>query len=154
MEALTEFFSRPALWFVAGLVLVFSEFIVPGVMICFFGIAAMLMAGLLLIWPGMPSSLLLALYIATSLALLFGLRRYLPKTFRGRKTEASSNPDDDDVAGSRAVVVEAIAPDRPGKVEFRGTNWSACADTPVAAGETVEILKRDNLMLTVRSLKS
>lgn len=152
MNSLLDLFSRPSLWFVMGLLLVFSEFIVPGVLICFFGFAAILMAGLLCLWPAMPSSLLLALYIATSLALLFGLRRYMPKTFRGHTKVATSDPDEDDVAGSHAAVVEAIAPDQPGKVEFRGSNWNACANTSIAVGARVEILRRDNLTLVVKPL--
>jgi membrane protein implicated in regulation of membrane protease activity len=144
--------ARPSFWFVLGLLLVLSEFAVPGVMICFFGFAALLVAGLLLVWPTAPTSVVLAAYIVLSLALLFGLRRYMPKTFRGHAKAAESDPDEDDVAGSRVVVVEAVAPNRPGKVEFRGTNWTAVSDAALAAGAAAVVVRRDNLTLTVRPL--
>ena len=150
MDSILQFFSRPSLWFIAGLLLTLSEFIVPGVLICFFGVAAMLMAGLLLLWPAMPTSLLLTLYTITSLALLFGLRRYMPKTFRGHVKAAESNPDEDDVAGAAATVVEAITSTAPGKVEFRGTNWTAVADSDIPVGARVTVLRRDNLTLHVK----
>ena len=150
MSSILDFFSRPSLWFIAGLLLTLSEFIVPGVLICFFGFAAMLMAGLLLLWPSMPSSLLLAIYIATSLALIFGLRRYMPKTFRGHVKNAESDPDEDDVAGAPATVVEAIAPGVPGKVEFRGTNWTAVSNSTLAVGALVVVERRENLVLHVK----
>lgn len=150
MDSILDLVSRPSLWFIGGLLLTFSEFIVPGVLICFFGIAAMLMAGLLLLWPGIPSSLLLALYIATSLALLFGLRRYMPNTFRGRVKLAESDPDEDDVAGAPATVVEAISPEVPGKVEFRGTNWTAIADAALPVGALATVVRRSNLTLHVK----
>lgn len=150
MDSLLDSFSRPSLWFVFGLLLTFSEFLVPGVLVCFFGIAAMLMAGVLLLWPGIPSSLLLALYLVTSLALLFGLRRYMPKTFRGHVKTAESDPDEDDVAGAPATVVEAISPNAPGKVEFRGTNWTATADTALPVGALATVVSRANLTLHVK----
>ena len=134
----------------AGIALVVAEFAVPGVMICFFGAAALVLAGVYAAFPGLPFAAALALYIALSLAMVFGLRRFLPKTFKGRSSVEAGDPDDDDVAGSLVRVAEAISPDVPGKVEFRGTLWTAAADEPVAAGEIVEILRRENLTLRVR----
>lgn len=149
MDTLQTLFSRPSLWFILGLLLTLSEFAVPGVMICFFGVAAMLMAGLLVLFPEMSSSLLIALYIATSLALLFGLRRFMPKTFSGRTRKATSDPDDDDVAGALATTLEPIEPNRPGKVEFRGTRWTASSTETIPAGTPVVVTRRENLTLFV-----
>ena len=143
--------TNAKLCLVAGIALVVAEFAVPGVMICFFGAAAIVLAGVYAVWPGLPFAAALALYIALSLAMLFGLRRYMPKTFRGKKSVEAGDPDDDSVAGASAKVVEAISPEVPGKVEFRGTLWSAAAAEPVGAGETVEIERRDNLTLHVRA---
>ena len=134
----------------AGIALVVAEFAVPGVMICFFGAAAIALAGVYAVFPGLPFAAALALYIALSLAMVFGLRRFLPATFKGRTSVEAGDPDDDGVAGSRVRVVEAISPDVPGKVEFRGTLWTAAASEPVAAGETVVVERRDNLTLRVR----
>lgn len=140
------------LWLIAGLVLIFLEFVVPGFVICFFGGGALLVAGALAIWPDLGSAAVVGLFIVFSLALLFGVRRFLPKTFRGRKEELRADPDSDDVAGSHVKVVEAIAPNVPGKVEFRGSLWIAAADTDISADAVVEVVRRDNLTLFVRPL--
>lgn len=142
----------PSLWFIAGLFLTLAELIVPGVLVCFFGFAAMVAAGVLLLWPDIPIALLLSFFIAASLALIFGLRRFLPKTFRGRATVATADPDDDDVVGAAATVVEAIVPGVPGKVEFRGTNWTASADTDIPVGASVSVERRENLVLHVKTI--
>lgn len=144
--------SAVDLWLIAGLVLIFLEFIVPGFVICFFGCGALLVAGALAIWPDLGSAAVVGLFIVFSLALLFGLRRFMPKTFRGTKEEVHADPDADDVAGQHVKVVEAIDPNVPGKVEFRGTLWIAACDTAVPAGAVVEVVRRDNLTLHVRPL--
>ena len=136
----------------AGIALIVAEFVVPGVMICFFGIAAVILAGVYALVPGLPTAAALALYIVLSLAMVFGLRRFLPNTFRGRTSVEAGDPDDDGVAGCHVRVAEAIVPDVPGKVEFRGSLWTAAAETAVPAGETVEVVRRDNLTLHVRPL--
>jgi len=52
-------------------------------------------------------------------------------------------------------VVEAIKPGDPnGRVEFNGTLWSAESAETIPAGTPVEIIKRENLTLVVRSIAS
>lgn len=135
-----------------GIILIVAEFVVPGVMICFFGAAAVVLAGVYALVPSLPTGVALALYIVLSLAMVFGLRRFLPKTFRGRTSVERGDPDDDDVAGSHVRVAEAIAPDQPGKVEFRGSLWNAAATDSIPSGAMVEVVRRDNLTLHVRKL--
>ena len=74
----------------------------------------------------------------------------MPKTFRGHVKTAESDPDEDDVAGAPATVVEAIAPGVPGKVEFRGTNWTASAEATLPVGALVVVERRENLVLHVK----
>lgn len=143
--------TNAQLCFAAGVALVVAEFAVPGVMVCFFGAAALVLAGVYAVWPELPFAAALALYIALSLAMVFGLRRFLPRTFRGRSSVEAGDPDDDSVAGAPAKVVEPISPGSPGKVEFRGSLWTAVASAPVAAGATVVVEGRDNLTLRVRA---
>lgn len=145
-------FSPAQLCLLAGIVLVAAEFAVPGVMVCFFGAAAIVLAGLYQLFPDMPLLVALLLYIVLSLGMVFGLRRFMPKTFRGRTSVESGDPDDDDVSGARVVVAEAVGPNRPGKVEFRGSLWTAVSDEPLAPGDAATVESRDNLTLRVRKV--
>ena len=79
-------------------------------------------------------------WLASSSLMLGLLRRTLRRRLGGRGAGA------DDAIGARAVVVEPIAPGRPGRIRFRGTTWSADSyDEEIDEGETVEILARENL---------
>jgi len=138
------------IWVIAGLLLVLSEFAVPGFVVCFFGASAMLVGGLTWLFPGMGAGVKLLVFGVGGLALLLGCRRFMPKSFRGDKRERADNPDDDELAGSRAVVAEDIGADLPGKVDFRGSLWRARAAEPLAKGTAVEVVRRDNIELVVR----
>lgn len=134
-------------WFIAGVALILAEFSVPGVFICFFGIGALLTGCAVWIFPQMPFALTILLFSVLSVLFLFSCRRFMPKSFRGTTKVDSSDIEEDDVKGAEVVVTEAVAPDAPGKVEFRGSQWTARADRAVAVGERAKIRERKNLTL-------
>jgi membrane protein implicated in regulation of membrane protease activity len=138
------------IWIVSGLLLVLAEFVIPGLVVCFFGAGAILTGLALMVFPGLPAAGQIALFLVLSIALLAGVRRYLPDAFRGDEKKRAGNPDDDAVAGEIVEVVEAIAPPLPGRVAFRGTEWPAASDGPLAKGEHAEIVRRENLVLVVK----
>ena len=134
-------------WFIAGVTLILAEFSVPGVFICFFGIGALLTGVAVWIFPGMSFATMILLFSFLSVLFLLSCRRFMPKSFRGIKKVDLSDIENDDVIGSEAVVAEAIAPGKPGKVEFRGSLWTAYAERAIAVGERVKIRERRNLNL-------
>lgn len=140
-----------ATWLIAGIVMIIAEFFVPGLIICFFGVSALIVGVLHLLIPSLSASLSLLLFGILAVVLILGIRRFIPQTFRGRVQYAKENPDDDEVAGEKVVVTEAITPDRKGAVLFRGSRWVAASDSPHDVNETVVIVRRDNLTLIVRS---
>ena len=150
MPPVAVLLHSPYAWFALGVLLVGAEILVPGVLICFFGFAAMLIAAILLVFPGIPAAPLLLLYTALSAVLVLGLRRLMPKSFRGRTTAAKTDPDDDDVVGAPATVIEDIVPGAPGKVEFRGTNWTAVSDSSLPVGARAIVTERNDLTLSVK----
>ncbi len=143
---------RPAVWCIAGILLVFAEAIVPGFIIFFFGLAALLVGLLLFAVPDLPVTVVLALYLALSLGLLFGCRALFPETFRGRRSRSGQDPDEDNVAGARAFVRTPIRPGSEGRVDFRGSEWTAVSDEDLPVGAEVEIVSRNNITLTVRKV--
>ena len=136
-------------WLVAGAVMVLTELALPGVFICFFGLSALLTGCLCWLFPVISFPLQLVIFVFFGAVLLFGCRRWIPRSFKGNVIASELDVDADDVTGSPAVTVEPIAPDSPGKVEFRGTCWTAVADREIPVGTRVKVKCRKNLVLEV-----
>ena len=137
-------------WFIAGAMLIVAEFAVPGVFICFFGVGALLTGAAVWLFPALSLTAQIALFTVLSIGFLIGCRRFMPQSFRGIRKVDHSDIENDDIAGAEVVVTEAIAPDAPGKVEFRGSQWSARADRALAVGERASIVRRHNLTLYLK----
>ncbi len=136
-------------WIVAGLLLVLSEFIVPGFLIFFFGVGALLTGCLMLCFNGMPVYLQLLIFAITSVVCLFAMRHFFPKVFSGRERANELPSDDEECAGKAVKVVETIVPDVGGKISFQGSEWHAVSDKRHEAGEIVKIIRRDNITMIV-----
>ena len=136
-----------ALIIVLGLML--AEFVIPGLVVFFFGIGAWVTALICWLTPiGINGQLIL--FIAVSVVSLLALRKWLKGVFYGHVTgEQSLTEDLQDFVGERAVVTHAIAPKHPGKVELHGTDWPACSEQDIAVGTSVEIVAKKNITLTV-----
>ena len=151
MEAIANFFSPQLIWFFIGLGLVLLEFIIPGVIIVFFGIGAWV-TSLLMVFFNFGINTQLVIFLASSLILLVILRKKVQNMFVGKSNEAD-NIDIDQVVGTKVKVVEKIGLNDKGKVLFNGTNWNAISDVEIAENEIVEIIEKDNLTLKVKPLK-
>ena len=139
-------------WLIAGVILMMSEFVVPGFVIVFFGLGACVTGVLALLFPQLPFTWEIFIFAALSVILLFSFRRFLPGVFKGKNVPCCEDVDLDSVAGSSAVVVADINTDEPGKVEFRGTIWNASAKEYIPAGNSVKIISRENLTLIVEKM--
>jgi membrane protein implicated in regulation of membrane protease activity len=142
------------LWFIVGLVLLLSELMLPGFVIVFFGIGAWITAALVAVGllPGLNAQLLV--FLASSVLSLVLFRGKGMKYFKGDVSRPMKSGDTfDDIRGQRAVVIAAITPNMPGgQVEYHGTPWSAESDSPIAAGQPVEILEQKSLVLRVKPI--
>lgn len=154
METLKEFFSAEIIWFIIGLVLMLSEFVMPGLIIAFFGIGAWIVAILCMIIPGITLNLQLFIFIISSVVLLLALRKQVSKVFTGfEKQKNVAAADVDDFIGHRTIVIKPISKNKKGKVEFHGTAWDAEADEDIGEGQTVEIIGKDSIILKVKSIE-
>lgn len=142
------------IWFVCGVVLILSEFFLPGIILVFFGMAAVVVS--LLTWGGMLQSFAgqLTIFAVASLVLLFALRRFFKEWFVGRNADVAHGEgelDRDEFRGREVRVVEAIAAGGYGKVELKGANWKATCEQALEAGALAEVVKRDGLTFHVRA---
>jgi membrane protein implicated in regulation of membrane protease activity len=142
------------IWTIVGLLFIFVEFFIPGLVIAFFGVGALVTA--LTTWIGITPSLSLQLivFIVSSILLLILLRRLLKRTFLGKAQEETFDRNFNIEIGKIIPVVEFIQPGEVGgKVRYQGTNWTASATEPIAPGESVEITGIDGLTLIVEKVK-
>ncbi|MCI0470492.1 MAG: NfeD family protein, partial [Candidatus Aminicenantes bacterium] len=124
----TSILSMPAeiAWAIGGLILIFLELFIPGLVIAFFGVGALVTA--LTTWLGISPSLPLQLlvFIICSIVLLVLLRKYMKRIFYGETKAGAEIPNFTVEIGKIVPVIEFIQPGEVGgKVRYQGSNWSA-----------------------------
>jgi len=143
------------IWAITGIVLIFSEFFIPGLVIIFFGAGALITAFLtLILGEGFSLPLQLITFTITSILFLLLLRKYMKNVFMGKLDSQQDGTNFNIEIGKIIPVVEFIQPGEVGgKVKYQGTIWNAQSDNPVSPGESVKIIGSKNLTLYVEKLK-
>ncbi|MEN8158232.1 MAG: NfeD family protein [Bacteroidota bacterium] len=143
-----ELFSDPAvIWFLVGLGLLLLELILPGLVILFFGAGAWVTALACVLFDLNLNWQILIFLVASLLGLVL-LRKYLKKHFFGRKDKEIEDQLEEFI-GRKARAIEDFK-DGSGKVEFKGTRWSARSDVAVTKGQWVTIDSKESLILQVK----
>lgn len=138
----------PMYWLYAGVALIILEVMTPGLVSLFFGLAALTVA--LIVWlVPLGQAWQWIFFSVFSILYVLVLRKSMKKVFSGDR-EVSDNPSDE-FSGKLAVVVEAVAPNKPGRVEFCGTTWTAESEAEFPAGASVRIRSKKNLTLKVEA---
>jgi inner membrane protein len=152
LESLKGFLTPVWLWLVAGIILLILELELPGLILFFFAVGAFVTAVVCII-PDVPLSIQLLVFLVVSVVSLVLLRKCLKNIFYGyTKSESNESVIEQDFKGKKVVVTSNIAPGRPGKVEFNGTDWKAEADEEILADTLVEIVDIRNLSLIVKKV--
>jgi len=142
-----DILSDPAvIWFLIGLGLLLLELLIPGLVILFFGAGAWVTA-LVCAFTNINLNVQILIFLVASLLGLVLLRKYLKARFFNR-----SNKEIDDqleeFIGRKAKATTDFK-NGSGKVEFKGTQWSAVCSEPVSKGDWVIIKSKDSLTLNV-----
>ncbi len=148
-----EFMEPDIVWVILGLIMMFSEILIPGLVIFFFGIGALIVGGICH-FIDISINMQIIIFLVSSGVLLLTLRLWLKKIFIGYSSaKQSGDKQIVDNIGERAVVTQTIDPPKKGKVEFRGSNWNAISQSVIEEGITVEITGQKNITLEVKPLK-
>jgi membrane protein implicated in regulation of membrane protease activity len=135
------------LWIAGGLALIVAELATPsGFFIIFFGVGALtvgLLAGIQVVTTVWVQWLLFSILSVAYLVV-----------FRGRlqaKVQIPPPPNVDSLVGVLAIVQERLLPGVVGKVEVRGSMWSArnTSNVTLDAGQRARVAAVDGLTLTV-----
>ncbi len=141
--------SRPEIiWFIIGLALFLLELVLPGFVIFFFGVGAWATALLCLIAnPGL--NLQVIVFAVTSVLSLLALRRMIQKRFFLARSNDLSDSVEDEFTGKEAVAVGSFKHGDTGKVDFKGTTWSAESEFDISDGQRVTIIYKESFKLFV-----
>ena len=150
------YYIDPALyWLIIGVMLFFLELALPGFILFFFGLAALVTAVVAWLTP-LGIAWQLGIFIVSSVVSLMTLRDVIQKNiFKPKDVAAGEEPDEDVLLaapGDRAVVGIAISPPAEGRINYAGTSWRATADEKIEEGEIVAIVHQDNLVIHVEKI--
>lgn len=138
------------IWVLAGLVLAALELASGGdFFLLLLGASAVLVGGCVGIGLAEPFWLQVALYSVFCWVTVFWLRGKLKARFH-----APRDADEvDTLVGQRAVALEELESGGLGKVELRGTTWSArnAGEIPVTIGAGCRVMRIDGLTLWVEA---
>jgi membrane protein implicated in regulation of membrane protease activity len=145
-------------WLIIGVTLGMLELGVPGLVLFFFAVGALITALVTTFFPQMAIVWQLLIFILTSLAFLALLRGVLMRRFFApSEIDADSMDGGEDVVhakpGDHATVTLAINPPATGQIKYGGTFWGATASVPVEAGSVVSIVRQKNLIMEVEPLQ-
>jgi inner membrane protein len=145
-----EFFTPPVIWFLIGLACVLLELVIPGLIIIFFGIGAWITSLCLVIFdPGLNFQLLI--FLSTSILSLLALRKFLRLRFFGA-TEMEPDSLEDEFLNKTLFVDSDFKIGVPGKIDFKGTNWTAISDIDLKKGDQVKIVNKESLTLHITKI--
>lgn len=136
-------------WLIGGAVLIALELIVPGAVLVFLGIGALIVGGLT--WLGLIDHLIPAFtaWFVLSLALILLLRGIVQK-WSGGDEDWGSTDEDVDAMDTIVDVTETIRPGETGRIMHQGTTWPAiCHDHTIEAGKQAVLVFRDNVAWVV-----
>ncbi len=139
------------IWVLLGLFLLTVEVMIPGgVILLFFGSAAIVVGVLVATGVAGPIWLQWLLFSGLSIVSLLTLRGPI---LRKMKVRTTNDVKIDSLVGEQALIIEDLPPGAEGKAELRGTSWVAknIGERPLAKGETCIIDRVHSLKLFVRS---
>lgn len=122
-------------WIVLGVVLMLSEIAITTFFILWFGVAAIVMGGVMLVFPDIPASWQLFIWTALSSVLAFAWFKYL-KPLSTDKTKAGLSREA--IVGEIGQVIILPTDARRGHLRF---------PAPVLGNDEWEIISQDSLAL-------
>ncbi|SEI60933.1 hypothetical protein SAMN05216201_101210 [Pseudomonas linyingensis] len=137
-------------WAISGIVLILLELAIPAFFVIWFGLGALLVAGVLLVAGELSLTTQLLLWTLASLAMVvLWFRVFSP--LRQRTLVGTA---DGEVIGEVGLLVGAVAPFARGRVRFQrpilgAEEWACMADSNIAAGERVRVVSIEGSYLKV-----
>jgi membrane protein implicated in regulation of membrane protease activity len=135
--------SASLIWFLIGVAFLIAELAVPGFILIFFtaGCWVAALAAWLFDIELTPQILI---FVVSSLVLLFALRKYSLKIFKGKTRDTVDDHYTDSKIGKTAIVTKIITPNVPGEIKVMGSFWRAIAEMEIEEGQSVLIESQES----------
>ena len=143
--------SAAVIWFIIGFILFILEFVVPGLILFFFGLGAWIVA-IVSLFYNVSLNEQMIIFVISSIASILLLRKWLSKIIWERKH--STELLQDEFIGKTGVAETQIRPGENGKIAFKGTSWQAASADIISKGENVIIIGNESILLIVKSTKN
>lgn len=145
-----DFATLTWIWLIAGLVLMFIELIIPGLVVVFLGLAAIFVSlgRFTRLIQGEVDSLII--WFILSIVLVLSLRWIALKLFPEETGYVLQERGSDAVVEVLETVYNG---DISGRIKYEGTTWPAiCHNGEIQPGKKVKLLYRDNLAWVVEAI--
>ena len=142
---------NPALyWLITGVMLFCLGLALPGFVLFFFALGALVTALIANFFP-IDVSWQLGLFIVVSLSTLFSLRGAIERRFFSSAPKQDEDASDQVLVapGERGVVSATITPPTEGRINCAGSSWRATADEMIEEGEIVAVVCQKGLLIHV-----
>jgi len=143
-------------WLVIGFVLAAAELSAPGSFyLLFLGISGIIVGAMVSAMDGIGVPLAtwgqVLCFCVISFALLVGFRGRIQRRLL-RKPASAEPPQAAEMTGEIAIPVDDIAPGQAGRVELRGTTWTARSESgAVSRGQRCRVVRVEGLTLWIRA---
>ena len=135
--------SPALIWFLVGVAFLIAELMMPSFILIFFTVGCWIAA--IFVWLiDIELTKQILVFLVSSLVLLFALRKYSLKIFRGKTQNEIDDHYSDSKIGKTAIVTKKITPNKLGEIKVMGSFWRATANEEIEEGRSVLIEKCDS----------
>ncbi|PKO49872.1 MAG: NfeD family protein [Betaproteobacteria bacterium HGW-Betaproteobacteria-20] len=138
-------------WGVIGLVLLALEMVTVTFYVMWFGVAAIILAVLTWLMPGMSVAVQLFLFAILSIGSLFVWRTYYKKTSSDSRVGQAQGEE----IGRVGIIIEPVSATQNGRIQFTqgvmgSREWAAVANEAIEAGTQAEVIAVEGNSLRVK----
>lgn len=136
---------------VGGVALMLIETVVPGGIAFFLGVGGVVVGGLRALGLLADPMTAAVTWIFLSTGFTIALRPLILRFTQG-DTSLAMTDEDAEAMGETVTVVDAVGPDEPGRIRYRGATWDArTPEGRLPEGAEARLLYRDNLTWIVEA---
>lgn len=138
-------------WLVLGFILLIAEIAMPGVFLLWWGLAAIVVAGIMKLFPDLPLSSLAVIYAIIAMILSVIWWRYQHGKDQADQSNRALNQRNHAMIGSRGKVLE-MAENGIGRGAFGDTTWRIKGQG-LSVNDIIEVTGVDGITLNVIKIK-
>lgn len=138
-------------WLVLGFILLIAEIAIPGVFLLWWGLAAIVVAGIMKLFPDLPLSSLAVIYAIIAMILSVIWWRYQHGKDQADQSNRALNQRNHAMIGSRGKVLE-MAENGIGRGAFGDTTWRI-KGLGLSVNDIIEVTGVDGITLNVIKIK-